>query len=182
MIQRPFDPLSELARITGLLEHDEEEKVKWWQYGTHFGFYSFHIIRCFFRHPLKKEKKDLELLEQVRSLLDVEVNDANIAKSRMIVGLHRIVENTHARRRLERWSLRVIAIYLAIVLGLVVCTYAYISFLGLPFIRIPDKIMIAVLSTTTANIIGLGLIVLRGHFLANEDKKIKADKKDNDDK
>lgn len=173
MRQRPFDPLSELARITGLLEHEEEEKVKWWQYGTHFGSYSFYIIRCFFRHPLKKEKKDLELLEQVRSLLDVEVNDANIAKSRMIVGLHRIVENTHARRRLERWSLRVIAIYLAIVLGLVVCTYADIPFLGLPFIKIPDKIMIAVLSTTTANIIGLGLIVLRGHFLANEDKRIK---------
>ena len=28
--------------------------------------------------------------------------------------------------------------------------------------------MIAVLTTTTVNIIGLGLIVLRGHFLAND--------------
>lgn len=30
--------------------------------------------------------------------------------------------------------------------------------------------MIAILTTTTVNIIGLGLIVLRGHFLANSDK------------
>mgnify|MGYP001674585526 FL=1 len=28
--------------------------------------------------------------------------------------------------------------------------------------------MITILSTTTVNIIGLGLIVLRGHFLAND--------------
>lgn len=149
---------------------ENNEEVVWYYYITHLGYYSSHIIRCFFRHPLRKDKKDLELLEQVRSLLEVEVNDDNIEKSRLIVGLHRVVENTHARRRLERWSLRVIAVYLAIVFALVLCTYANIPFLGFPFISIPNDIMIAILTTTTANIIGLGLIVLRGHFLANEDK------------
>lgn len=154
-----------------IVDADNEEKVVWYHYITHLGYYSFHIVRCFFRHPLRKDKKDLELLEQVRSLLEVEVNDDNIEKSRLIIGLHRIVENTHARRRLERWSLRVIAVYLAVVFALVLCTYANIPFLRLPFIEIPNDIMIAILTTTTANIIGLGLIVLRGHFLANEEKK-----------
>ena len=157
--------------ISSFIQAEDEEKVVWYHYITHLGFFSFHLIKCFFRHPLKKDKKDLELLEQVRSLLDVEVNDDNIEKSRLIVGLHRVVENTHARRRLERWSLRVIAVYLAVVFALVLCTYAEIPLLGLPFIHIPNDIMIAILTTTTANIIGLGLIVLRGHFLANESNK-----------
>lgn len=39
---------------------------------------------------------------------------------------------------------------------------------GLIAITIPEPIMITILSTTTVNIIGLGLIVLRGHFLAND--------------
>lgn len=34
--------------------------------------------------------------------------------------------------------------------------------------KIPNTIMITILSTTTVNIIGLGLIVLKGHFLAND--------------
>lgn len=42
--------------------------------------------------------------------------------------------------------------------------------LHLPLLVIPNPIMIAILTTTTANIIGLGLIVLRGHFLANDKK------------
>lgn len=164
--------------ISLFIQSEDEEKVVWYHYITHLGYYSLHLVKCFFRHPLKKDKKDLELLEQVRSLLDVEVNDDNIEKSRLIVGLHRVVENTHARRRLERWSLRVIAVYLAVVFALVLCTYAHIPFLRLPFIYIPDNIMIAILTTTTANIIGLGLIVLRGHFLANENNKESDSKKD----
>lgn len=157
--------------IFSFIQSEDEEKVVWYHYFTHLGYYAIYLVKCFFRHPLKKDKKDLELLEQVRSLLDVEVNDDNIEKSRLIVGLHRVVENTHARRRLERWSLRVIAVYLAVVFALVLCTYAHIPFLRLPFIHIPNDIMIAILTTTTANIIGLGLIVLRGHFLANENNK-----------
>lgn len=154
-----------------IADESKAEEVVWYHYITHLGFYSFHIMRCFFRHPLKRDKKDLELLEQVRSLLDVDVNEDNIKKSRHLVVLHRVVENTHARRRLERWSLRVIAVYLSVVFALVLCTYANVPFIGLPFLKIPNDIMIAILTTTTANIIGLGLIVLRGHFLANEDRK-----------
>lgn len=171
------DQTDSVGPISSFIQSEDEEKIVWYYYLTHLGYYTFHLFKCFFRHPLKKDKKDLELLEQVRSLLDVEVNDDNIGKSRLIVGLHRVVENTHARRRLERWSLRVIAVYLAVVLALVLCTYVNIPFLRLPFIHMPDNIMIAILTTTTANIIGLGLIVLRGHFLANESNKELTDNK-----
>lgn len=93
-----------------------------------------------------------------------------------------MVENTKARRRLEKWSLRVIAWYLMIVLVIVVLCYTNIKWLHI--LEIPWKIMVAVLTTTTVNIIGLGLIVLRGHFLANnvsnnmddEDKRKEKDK------
>jgi len=49
------------------------------------------------------------------------------------------------------------------------------SYVNIPELNIglvvPEHVMIAILTTTTVNIIGLGLIVLRGHFLANETTK-----------
>lgn len=41
--------------------------------------------------------------------------------------------------------------------------------------------MIAVLTTTTVNVIGLGLIVLRGHFLANDNEREEKDKEEKED-
>ena len=64
---------------------------------------------------------------------------------------------------------KVIALYLFVVLSIVVLCYSKIPFVsGFVQINIPPNIMITILSTTTVNIIGLGLIVLRGHFLAND--------------
>ena len=150
-----------------------EEKITLWQYVSHSGYFICHGLKTFFRHPLKKEKPDLDLLGVVRSLLDDFENKnhkENIQKSEGLIALHRTVENTHARRRLERWSLRIIVLYLFIVFSIVVATYAQIPYLDLPWLTIPNEIMIAILTTTTANIIGLGLIVLRGHFLSKDDK------------
>lgn len=134
-----------------------------------------YVIQVFgitiFQRGYKEAKPELDPLEVVRRLLEDFEHEESINKSHRVVHIHRIIENTHARRRLEKWSLRVIATYLLIVLGIVVCTFAQIPFLGLPFLDIPDNIMVAILTTTTANIIGLGLIVLRGHFLAKEKDK-----------
>lgn len=87
--------------------------------------------------------------------------------------MHRVVENTSARQRLEKWSLRVIVWYLIIVCFIVFATYFNIT--ERPLLKIPNPIMIAILTTTTANIIGLGLIVLRGHFLAKENNDERKD-------
>ncbi len=146
-----------------------KKPIRWFHRIIHLGYYIPYWIKFFFSEPFKEKKKDLNILDTVQSLLESETTDENIEKCKELTHLHRIIENTKARRRLEKWSLRVIAIYLFIVLCIVLATYISIPKIKLYFyIDIPDPIMITILSTTTVNIIGLGLIVLRGHFLAND--------------
>lgn len=166
---------------------EEKNKIKWYHYLIHLGYYIPYWIHFFFSKPFKEEKKDLRILDLVQSLLSQPDNatNENLEKCRQLVHLHRIIENTKARRRLEKWSLRVIATYLLVVFIIVVCAYCKISIKELwgisLSINIPIQAMITILSTTTINIIGLGLIVLRGHFLAKgsmaTDKKMR-NKKD----
>lgn len=152
--------------------------VKWYHYLIHLGYFVPHWIKFFFSEPFKEKKKDLNILDTVNSLLESETTPDNLEKCRELVHLHRIVENTRARRRLEKWSLRVIAIYLTTVLLIVIANYVIIPNVDKHFqIDIPPTIMITILSTTTVNIIGLGLIVLRGHFLANDRSNSMDDKK-----
>lgn len=150
------------------IDADASRKLHIMKYG---GFYIAYHVKNFFSNPLKKGRKDLDLLDKTRLLLETDVanNDGIMDKCEQFIELHRIVENTKARRRLEKWASRIIAIYLFVVLGIVVCNYASIE----PFnkwgtMSISDPVMITILSTTTVNIIGLGLIVLRGHFLMND--------------
>lgn len=143
--------------------------IRWYHYFIHLGYYIPYWVRFFFSAPFKEKKKDINILDTVGSLLESETTPANIDKCKELVHLHRIVENTKARRRLEKWSLRVIAIYLFIVLSIVTCNYIAVPLIsGYVYIDIAEPIMITILSTTTINIIGLGLIVLKGHFLAND--------------
>ncbi len=186
--------------------------IKFYHYIIHLGYYIPHGIRFFFNKPFKEPKKDLNILDQVGSLMSVNTTKENLDTCEHLIGLHRVVENTMARRRLERWSLRVIVSYLLIVFGIVVLSYCPIpsafqqennqptqstektqskiptetvkEVLDVPkeekgFLRIPEAVMITILSTTTVNIIGLGLIVLRGHFLFND--QVKGKETDNTD-
>lgn len=151
---------------------DSERGIKWYHYFIHLGYYIPYWGKFFFSRPFKQaKKKDLDVLDKVGTLLDSETTNENIANCKELVNLHRIIENTRARRRLEKWSLRIIAVYLILVLFIVVT--CYIRHEKFHILNIPDTIMITILSTTTINIIGLGLIVLRGHFLANDMYKIR---------
>lgn len=140
----------------------EDNKIQF----AHLGYYLYHKIVDFFHSPYKKQKRELNILDTIQTLLESETSDDNISRCQELSRLHRVVENTKARRRLEKWSLRVIAWYLIIVFAVVVVCYTNIPWLNV--ICIPWNIMVAILTTTTVNIIGLGLIVLRGHFLAND--------------
>ena len=117
-----------------------------------------------------KGSDDLKLIEKINLLL--EMGDDNEETSSLIVRytkLNRVHENTKARRRLEKWASKVIGWYLIIVLLVVLANYCS----TLPFgftLCIPDNVICLILTTTTVNIIGLGLIVLRGHF-PNKDNK-----------
>lgn len=148
----------------------DTSRIRWYHYLIHLGYYLTHLVGFFFERPFKPERKrDLDILDKVSTLLDSDTTDKNLDYCKELIRLHRIVENTRARRRLEKWSLRVIAAYLLIVLCIVLCNYVTIGFTFLDVrFEIPPTIMVTILSTTTVNIIGLGLIVLRGHFLAND--------------
>lgn len=152
------------------------ETIKWYHYLIHLGYYIPYWLRFFFSRPFKKKKKDLNILDQVGSLLSVDTTTDILDKCEQLIGLHRVVENTRARRRLERWSLRVIVCYLLIVFCIVVLSYCSTDWMK-PVLKIPEPIMITILSTTTINIIGLGLIVLRGHFLFNDQSNGKKQEK-----
>lgn len=156
--------------VDNLFEEDNEVRgEKEISYFKHFGYYAINAIKQFFSSPYKEEKRELNVLDSIQTLLESETTEENINKCQELSTLHRMVENTRARRRLEKWSLRVIAWYLIIVMIVVFLSYTTIKWLHI--LNIETEIMIAVLTTTTVNIIGLGLIVLRGHFLANETSK-----------
>lgn len=133
-----------------------------------FGIEEKNRISSIFNNN-NEDERNVDLLKIAGSLLSSCTSDENIAKAKELAELHRLVENTKARRRLEKWSLKVISIYLLVVLFIVFLNYTNLCWLK-DVIIIPETIMIAILTTTTVNIIGLGLIVLRGHFLANSDK------------
>lgn len=150
---------------------NKTDKKKSRLYFKHLGYFIPHAVKTFFSNPFEEKKKELDILEKVQSLLEINDNttEENIEKCKELVHLHRIIENTKARRRLEKWSLKVIAVYLFIVLAIVICNYSSIDIPVPVTMNIEDPVIVAILTTTTVNIIGLGLIVLRGHFLARED-------------
>lgn len=132
--------------------------------------FEFEITTPFFSISKGKSKRnndELNVLDIVKDILTNKQDSKSINQSQELVKLHRVIENTKARKRLETWSLKVIVVYLVIVLLLVLSNYLYTGWFDATM-DIPENVMIAILTTTTVNIIGLGLIVLRGHFLANE--------------
>ncbi|MBQ8223979.1 MAG: hypothetical protein IJZ86_01250 [Bacteroides sp.] len=172
---------------------------RWLLWGTKFSVnFSFEYglfnlrrnIKKFFCGPQLKEAKDLNLVEKISILLEHgdEITDDDIHRTKILTNIHRVFENTKARQRLERWASRVIVFYLLIVLCIVLANYVSVENVGsLGFINrikidIPENIMFTILSTTTINIIGLGLIVLRGHFLSRDKANDGEDKGQNEKK
>lgn len=155
--------------MSDIFDQNNESRIKWHHYLTHGGYYLANAVRIFFTKPFKETRRDLDILGTVSVLLDSEPTSENIDRCKELTRLHRIVENTKARRRLEKWSLRVIATYLLVVFLVVAAYYSKIAAINV--LNIPQGIMITILSTTTVNIIGLGLIVLRGFFLVSDDTK-----------
>ncbi len=160
---KPFS-VSEIFGSSGTnqLPDSPDIHISWKTNGAYKIYYN---TKRFFTSP--KPARELNLLDQVNSLLNTtgdEPTEEVIKKCRNFIHLHRVTENTSARKRLERWAKRIIVIYLLTVLFLVVaCSNRFY-----PLMAISDTVMITILSTTTVNIIGLGLIVLRGHFFLKE--------------
>jgi hypothetical protein len=145
----------------------------------HFFYKIFFVTKRLFCSP--KTKKDLNILENVENLLNISPSDPSsdiINKCHHFIKLHRVIENTNARKRLEKWAKRLIVGYLLLVLVMVILS----SLKTYNILKISDTVIITILSTTTVNIIRLGLIVLRGHFNAKEDEiNTPENKKDKDE-
>lgn len=121
----------------------------------------------FGRKPPIKETNTFS--EQAEALLaNIEGSDAAVIdKGKELLKLQREVENTRARRRLERWACKIIVLYLLFVFLLVLLNGLSQIIYPAIFVEhgfISDTVMTVILSTTTVNIIGLGVIILRGHF------------------
>lgn len=119
----------------------------------------------------KKElirKKEEFFITSAQELIANNTSDSFfIDSSRKLLVQQRIQDDTKARRRLEKWARNTIIVYLFIVFALVILNglsqiiwNEYFKEHGF----ITDTVMTVILSTTTINIIGLGVIVLRGHF------------------
>lgn len=150
--------------IAELFHDDFQEKkiIPWKTNGAYKVWFNF--IR-FFRNPYPKEKKELDLLDVVDLLISTG-DPENVADScKQYVDLHRIVENTRARRRLEKWVTRLISSYLFFVFAFIVAAYMF----GW---KISGSVIVTLLSTTTINIVALGLILVRGLFHQRDDKDL----------
>lgn len=146
--------------------------LSWKYYGIYRGI---GTIKCFiFGHrKIKSETNTFgETAETLLSTVD-KVDVETLKTGKDLLQLQRDVENTRARRRLEKWACKVIVAYLIFVFILILLNGAsmiWVSrfFHGHGFIS--DSVMITILSTTTVNIIGLVVIVLRGHFEVKDSK------------
>lgn len=163
---------------------DEGPKISW-----KFGIYKIRYnVKRFFCGPSRmlKAKPELNLEDTVNVLLangpDYPPQEL-IDKCQAMLKQQRFLEDTRARRRLEKWAKRVITIYLIAVGMLVLVNGLCALFLDLPVqetystllgkseVRgfISDSVLTVILTTTTINVIGLGVIVLKGHFSYKEE-------------
>lgn len=167
-----------------ILQKEDASAMPWKRHG---GYKIRVFIKEFFCYKSRVIKvNDLNLEDTVKNLLDSTIGDPTkdiLDKCKELLQHQRMLEDTRARRRLEKWATRVISWYLILVCVVLIINGASSAFMryfclqhGVTELKdvgfISDTIMIAILSTTTVNIIGLGLIVLQGHFPHKKKPKV----------
>lgn len=75
----------------------------------------------------------------------------------------RYSQDTRFRKHLARWVMFIVPIWLSLVLIILACS-------GLGWMQFHKNVIIALLATTTANVLGLAYIVLKGIFPEKSDK------------
>lgn len=172
---------NEFAQVTNTLPNSQKS---WRKFG---GYLLFCAIRDFFLGETPSHKNINSFSELAETLiLSTLPDNPNIEilnSSEKLLKQQIMLEDTIARRRLERWATKTIACYLLFVFVLliingIVLLYHPIEtkeFIGSSSILvnrgfISDSIMTVILSTTTINIVGLGFIVLKGHFPQEKEK------------
>ena len=128
----------------------------------HGGYSFFILIWEYFigpRRPKKPKNKDSQfkfIAERLISTLTENPDQLTVDTTKRLLDQHRTIENTQARRRLERWACSAIVIYL-------VCVFMLLIFNGAARVVWPqiftsdkplfsDSVLYVILSTTTVNI------------------------------
>ncbi len=143
--------------ILGSLQ-GKEHKRKWrvrWRYA--FADIVREVWQFFTGEPVHKVDDDKYERQFITSALTCQ-HEAMTDQ----LNAQKIVNGTFARRRLEKWVTRVIVSYLSVVAVFLLFNGIADAVFGKPLFS--DAILIAILSTTTINILGMAYIVLKGHF------------------
>ena len=88
--------------------------------------------------------------------------ELNARANSIFARLERYADTSSLRRRTAKWVMWSVSLWLAGVLVVLVCT-------GLEWVTLSNRVLIALLTTTTANILGLPLVVLRGLYPKEEE-------------
>lgn len=164
-----------------LLSSKVNNKPSWIKNGGYMFFVAvFHFF--YFKDNDKKKNRNLDFEDIANDLLTqaTGTNFPNSALNKTLQLLHqqRLLENTRARKRLEKWATKLIPYYLLAVLAILILNAISKVLFNLSQSLISDTIITVILSTTTINIIGLGIIVLKGHFEKDNNDTLKS-KNDN---
>ena len=135
----------------------------------------------------KNEKMEMEFLSKLREIRTIRLESTknNVVFSGQRVNsqtlkLNRYSDTSKLRKHSAYWVMIVVSFWLFLVVGIVfLCGFAVMS--------LEASVIIALLTTTTANILGLPLVVLRGLYpkekememIDNEIKELKEQDKDN---
>jgi ABC-type transport system involved in cytochrome c biogenesis permease component len=107
-----------------------------------------------------KNLADIIRARPARTEHDVDIDSDDLTAQRRLFENQRYREDTSHRKWLAVWSAVVVTIWLVAVL--------YILLMNKRNIGLGDTVLVALLGTTTLNVLGLSYIVLRGHFTVAE--------------
>lgn len=88
--------------------------------------------------------------------------ELNARANTIFTRLERYADTSSLRRRTAKWVMWIVSLWLAAVIIVLVCA-------GLEWVTLSNRVLIALLTTTTVNILGLPLVVLRGLYPKEEE-------------
>lgn len=100
--------------------------------------------------------------EEMESKRRREYLELNARANTIFTRLERYADTSSLRRRTAKWVMWIVSLWLAAVIVVLVCA-------GLEWVTLSNRVLIALLTTTTVNILGLPLVVLRGLYPKEEE-------------
>lgn len=100
--------------------------------------------------------------EEMESKRRREYLELNARANTIFTRLERYADTSSLRRRTAKWVMWIVSLWLAAVIIVLVCA-------GLEWVTLSNRVLIALLTTTTVNILGLPLVVLRGLYPKEEE-------------